>query len=93
MATSGSAAPGNLQCIEREYQRARDLVARGFFSRQKLDEARRLRDTARSVLESARLQAHANEDSGVEQALAVARVARPRQRWKLPGAPRAAADR
>src|SRR5690606_33291752 len=55
-------------------QRARDLVARGFYSRQRLDEARRLRDTARSVLESARLQSQANEDSGVEQALALSRV-------------------
>src|SRR5690606_5938652 len=67
-------AKGAFDAAEREFQRARDLVARGFYSRQRLDEARRVRDTARSVLESARVQAQANEDKGVERALAMARV-------------------
>ena len=60
---------------EREYQRARDLVAQGFFSQQKLDDAQRALDTARSALESARVQAQANQTSGVERVLAVSRVA------------------
>ena len=67
-------AQASFDAAEREFQRARDLVARGFYSRQRLDEARRVRDTARSVLESARVQALANEDKGVEHALAMARV-------------------
>jgi HlyD family secretion protein len=67
-------AQATFDAAEREYRRAQDLVARGFFSRQRLDEARRVRDTARSVLESARVQALANQESGVEQALARSRV-------------------
>lgn len=67
-------AQATFDAAEREHRRARDLVARGFYSRQRLDEARRALDTARSVLESARLQARANQDSGVEHALALSRV-------------------
>ncbi|MDB5779653.1 MAG: efflux transporter, family, subunit [Polaromonas sp.] len=59
---------------EREHQRARDLVAQGFFSQQKLDDARRALDTARSALQSARVQAEANQPSGVERALAASRT-------------------
>ena len=59
---------------ERDYQRAHDLVAQGFFSQQKLDDARRALDTARSALESAQVQAQANQSSGVERALALSRV-------------------
>ena len=59
---------------ERDYQRARDLVAQGFFSQQKLDDARRALDTAQSALQSARVQAQANQPGGVERALAAARV-------------------
>lgn len=59
---------------EREYQRARELVAQGFFSQQKLDDARRALDTARSALQSARVQSQANQPSGVERVLAASRV-------------------
>lgn len=59
---------------EREHQRARELVAQGFFSQQKLDDAQRALDTARSALASARVQAQANQNSGVERMLAVTRV-------------------
>lgn len=59
---------------EREHQRASELVAQGFFSRQKLDDARRALDTARSALASARVQAQANQPSGVERMLAASRV-------------------
>ena len=59
---------------EREHQRARKLVAQGFFPQQKLDETQRALDTARSVLESARVQSTANSNSGVEAALAASRV-------------------
>lgn len=63
------------QTAEREYQRTQELVAQGFFSQQKLDDSRRLLDTARSALESAKVQAAANQSSGVEPALAASRVA------------------
>ena len=59
---------------EREQQRARDLVAQGFFSQQKLDDAQRMLDTAKSALQSARVQAQSNQPSGVERTLAVSRV-------------------
>ena len=78
------AAPVALQAVvqaeaafvsaEREHQRARDLVAQGFFSQQKLDDARRMLDTVRSALQSARLQAQANQPSGIERSLAASRV-------------------
>ena len=59
---------------EREHQRARDLVAQGFFSQQKLDDAWRMLDTAQSALQSARVQAAANQPSGIERTLAAART-------------------
>lgn len=59
---------------ERDHQRARELVAQGFFPQQKLDEARRALDTARSALQSAQVQAQSNQPSGIERTLAVSRV-------------------
>lgn len=59
---------------ERDFQRAQDLVAQGFFPQQKLDDARRAVDTARSALQSARVQAQANQPSGIERTLAATRV-------------------
>lgn len=59
---------------EREYQRAEELVAQGFFSQQKLDDARRAFDTAKSALQSARVQAQANQPSGIERTLAASRI-------------------
>ena len=63
------------RAAEREHQRARELVAQGFFSQQKLDEARRAADTAASALQAARVQSRANEPEGIESALAASRVA------------------
>ena len=68
-------AQAAFQSAEREHQRAQDLVAQGFFSQQKLDDARRALDTARSALEAARVLAQANQTRGVEPALAASRVA------------------
>lgn len=67
-------AQAAFDAAQREYRRAQDLVAQGFFAQQKLDEVRRARDTARSVLESSRVQAQANAPSGVEPQLAASRV-------------------
>ena len=59
---------------ERDHQRARELVAQGFFPQQKLDDARRVLDTARSALDSARVQARANRPGGMEPQLASQRL-------------------
>lgn len=58
----------------REQQRAHELVAQGFFSQQRLDDAQRVLETARSALAQARLQVQANQASGVEPLLAATRV-------------------
>ena len=67
-------AEATFTAAERDYQRARELVAQGFFPQQKLDDARRAQDTARSALQSARVQAQANQPGGIERTLAVTRV-------------------
>lgn len=71
---------------EREHRRASELVAQGFFPQQKLDEARRALDTARSALASARVQAQANQARGVEPALAASRVAQAEAALEVAGA-------
>ena len=58
----------------RDFERTQELVAQGFFSQQKLDEARRALDTARSALQSAQVQAQSNQPSGVERTLAASRT-------------------
>ncbi len=67
-------AEASFTAAERDYQRARDLVAQGFYPQQKLDDARRAQDTAKSALQSARVQAQANQPRGIERTLAVTRV-------------------
>lgn len=67
-------AEASFIAAERDDQRARDLVAQGFYPQQKLDDARRALDTARSALQSARVQAQANQPNGIERTLAVTRV-------------------
>ncbi len=67
-------AEATFTAAERDYQRARELVEQGFFPQQKLDDARRAQDTAKSALQSARVQAQANQPSGIERTLAVTRV-------------------
>jgi HlyD family secretion protein len=60
---------------DRDYGRTSELVAQGFFSPQRLDEARRARDVASSAVVAAQLQAQAQTARGVEPALARARLA------------------
>ncbi|MES2977527.1 MAG: efflux RND transporter periplasmic adaptor subunit [Pseudomonadota bacterium] len=67
-------AEAAFRAAEREHQRARELVEQGFFSQQRLDETLRSLDTARSALESARVQASANQVRGVETLLAQSRI-------------------
>ena len=67
-------AEAAFQAAQRDHQRASELVTKGFFSQQKLDDTRRALDTARSALAATRVQAEANQPGGVEAALSVARV-------------------
>jgi HlyD family secretion protein len=67
-------AQAAFQNAEREFKRTADLVAQGFFSQQKQDDSRRVLDTARSALESARVQSSANQPQGIEPALVASRV-------------------
>lgn len=59
-------AQANLTLAEREAQRARELVAKGFVSRSRLDDAERQLDVARSQLDSARAQTGAQSTTGAE---------------------------
>ncbi|MDZ4163143.1 MAG: efflux RND transporter periplasmic adaptor subunit [Burkholderiales bacterium] len=68
-------AEANLRNAEAEHRRATELVAQGFYSRQKLDDARRVLDTARSALAAARSQAQAQLPHGAEVVLAATRLA------------------
>lgn len=59
-------AEANFAVAEREAQRARELVAKGFVSQSRVDDADRQRDVARSQLASARAQAGAQGAAGAE---------------------------
>lgn len=67
-------AEANLRVAEAEYRRTQDLVAQGFYSQSKADDAARALDNARSALASSRTQAEANTPAGVEARLALSRV-------------------
>ncbi len=59
-------AAANLEVAEREAKRARDLMAKGFVSQSRVEEADRQLDVARSQLASARAQTGAQSASGAE---------------------------
>ncbi len=59
-------AAANLEVAEHEAKRARDLVAQGFVSQSRVDEADRQLDVARSQLAGARAQPGAQSVSGAE---------------------------
>jgi len=62
-------AQANLKVAEAEHRRTTSLVAQGFYSQQKLDDAQRTLDTARSALDAARTQQLAQLPEGVETEL------------------------
>ncbi|WP_143893557.1 efflux RND transporter periplasmic adaptor subunit [Tepidimonas sediminis] len=66
-------AEANLRNAEREAERARALVARGFYPTQRADEAERALAQARGAAQAARVQAQANRAGEVAAALAAAR--------------------
>lgn len=68
-------AEASWRVARQEHERAQALVAQGFYAPQKLDEARRQLDTSAAALDSARLQARAQQPGGVERHLAAQRLA------------------
>jgi HlyD family secretion protein len=67
-------AAANLQAAELDLTRTQDLVARNFYSQQKLDEAQRAVDVARAQRNAARAQTQANGRFGAERANAQAQL-------------------
>ncbi len=68
-------AEANLLQAERDDKRNRDLLAKGFISQARVDEAERQLDVARSQLNSARAQAGAQSANGAEAQQAQSQLA------------------
>jgi HlyD family secretion protein len=68
-------AQTNVEQARKQYERTRDLQARGFYSQAQLDEAKRNYDVINSQVSAARLQVEANRPAGSDLALALAAVA------------------
>jgi len=68
-------AQTNVEQARKQYERTRDLKARGFISQAQLDEARRNYDVISSQVSAARLQVETNRPAGSDLALAAAAVA------------------
>lgn len=79
-----SQADATLRAAQAELTRAQQLVAQGFVSESRLDDARRAVDVARAQQASARAQIQANEDTGAD-------VLQARAQWALARAATAAA--
>lgn len=67
-------ADATVQAAQAELQRTEALVAQGFFSQSRMDEARRATDVARAQRDAARAQVTANAAQGAEQASARAQA-------------------
>ena len=67
-------AQAAFKSAQSDFDRVRPLVEQGFYPPQKMDDAQRALDTARSGLESARIQAVANQPGGMESQLAAQRL-------------------
>ena len=67
-------AEANLRVAKAELERAQRLVAQGFFSPSKLDDARRNHDNAVAAVASARAQRESNRSGGTERVAAQARI-------------------
>ncbi len=68
-------AQTNVEQARKQYERTRDLKARGFISQAQLDEAKRNYDVISSQVSAARLQVETNRPAGSDLALAAAAVA------------------
>jgi HlyD family secretion protein len=72
-------AESNLQVARAEAERARQLVAQGFYAQSRVDDALRNEANAQAALEVARVQLRAQRPEGSEQAAARAKVAQARE--------------
>lgn len=68
-------AQTNVEQARKQYERTRDLQARGFISQAQLDEAKRNYDVISSQVSAARLQVETNRPAGSDLAVASAAVA------------------
>lgn len=68
-------ADATVRAAEAELLRAQQLVAQGFVSASRLDDARRAVDVARAQRDSARAQTQANDDNGTDVVQAQAQLA------------------
>lgn len=68
-------AQSNVEQARKQYERTRDLQARGFISQAQLDEAKRNYDVISSQVSAARLQVETNRPAGSDLAVASAAVA------------------
>ena len=68
-------AQTNAEQAKKQYERTRELQARGFFSQAQLDEAKRNYDVINSQVNAARLQVKSNQPTGSDLAVAAATVA------------------
>jgi HlyD family secretion protein len=68
-------AQTNVEQARKQYERTRDLQARGFISQAQLDEAKRNYDVINSQVSAARLQVETNRPAGSDLAVASAAVA------------------
>lgn len=68
-------AQTNAEQARKQYERTRELQARGFFSQAQLDEAKRNYDVINSQVSAARLQVKSNQPTGSDLAVAAAAFA------------------
>lgn len=68
-------AQSNAEQAKKQYERTRELQAKGFFSQAQLDEVKRNYDVIASQVSAARLQVKSKQPSGSDLAVAVAAVA------------------
>jgi len=68
-------AQTNAEQAKKQYERTRELQAKGFFSQAQLDEAKRNYDVIASQVSAARLQVKSNQPAGSDLAVAAAAVA------------------
>ena len=67
-------AEANLHVARREAERSRQLVAQGFYSQSRVDDALRIETNARNALDTTRAQLRAQQRGGTEREAARARV-------------------
>jgi HlyD family secretion protein len=65
-------AEANLLLARQQYERAQNLLAKGFVSQSALDDAKRNLDVSESQLRAARLQVETNENTGSDYLVALA---------------------